>query len=87
MLQHFKVFHMQLCGYRGLKKTPEERAYLEADITGYELVMESESEANANNFMITKHKLKDTNPKINNTQVVEYMKENGLWEKNGNGTN
>lgn len=72
MFQHFKL---QLISFRSPNKTKEESEYLERDIEGYELIINSKSEANAINFL----KKKQEGKFRDNLEVISAMKKEGLW--------
>lgn len=83
MLGMINHFVLQLKYFRDQLKTPEERAYLEADIEGYEMILKSNSEKNANTFMKLKHQDRlNKKGRIypNNTALVNHMKATGAWE-------
>ena len=83
MIQHFRL---QLIHYRKQDKTKEEREYLEQDIKGYEMILDSGSEKNAVNFLDLKDQERRGLQKAfkDNVAVIEFMKANNLWEdKNG----
>lgn len=77
MVNHFKL---QLTSYRSPLKTKEESEYLERDIAGYDEILKSNSEENAQAFMKAK-----VNPPVkprfsDNLAIVNYLKEKGLWK-------
>jgi len=77
IMQHF---HLQLISFRPQEKTEEERAYLEADIAGYEEIIKSGKEENAQLFMQHKRDPETHLPRFkNNLAVIAYLKEQGLW--------
>ena len=79
MMQHYIL---QLKSFRSPKKTKEESEHLEADIAGYEEVLKSGSEKNAEMFMQTKHRSHVDGIRIvfkNNLEVVQYLKSIGRW--------
>lgn len=77
MMQHFRL---QLISYRSQNKTPEQRAYLEADIAGYEEVIASGSEENALAFIANKRDAGRHNRFANNTELVKWLKAQGIWK-------
>lgn len=79
----FNHFILQLKSFRSLKKTKEESDYLESDIRGYELILESKSEANAEKFLElkTKSRLGQLPRFKDNLAVIEHMKETGVWHE------
>lgn len=82
LLQHFRL---QLISYRSQNKTKEAREFLEADIKGYEEVLESKSENNAQAFMEAKRGRRFEAKGFeelfkNNREVVAWLKANGKWE-------
>lgn len=76
MCQHWIL---QLKSFRTQNKTKEERDYLEADIRGYEAILESGSQDVAIRFMEIKHTRRRELGLKDNEMIVDYMKANGLW--------
>lgn len=80
-LAMFNHFRLQLISYRTQDKTPEERAYLEADIAGYDEILKSGHEENAQEFMKNK---RDPATYLNrfkdNLSLVNWLKANGKWK-------
>lgn len=79
MLGMFQHFRLQLISYRTQNKTPEARQYLEDDIAGYEAVIESGLEENAQNFMKLKKSRISPDRFKDNSAIVHYMKSTGVW--------
>lgn len=82
MIQHFRL---QLISYRTQNLTKKERAALEADIKGYEMLLESKSEKNAQVFIEAKRGEKFEKGGFkelfkNNIEVIEHLKATGNWD-------
>ena len=82
MMQHFRL---QLMSFRNQNKTPAERELLEGDIAGYEEIIKSGSEANAQAFMEAKRGARFEQGGFrelfkDNLAVVEHLKKTGKWE-------
>lgn len=82
MIQHFRL---QLMSFRSQDKTPKERQHLEDDIEGYEIILASKSEKNAQAFMEAKRgeRFRQNGFRSlfkNNLEVIEFCKKNGTWE-------
>lgn len=89
ILGMFNHYILQLESFRSHTKTKEERDYLEADILGYKRILESNSHANAENFMKTKNEERMTGVRkfANNNEIVEHLIKENLWEtKTTNGS-
>ena len=83
MIQHFRL---QLISFRSQNKTPEERQHLEDDIRGYEIILASGSESNAQAFMEAKRgrRFEENGFKPlfkNNLEVIEFCKKSGTWSE------
>jgi hypothetical protein len=74
MMQHFRL---QLISFRG--KSPDTDG-LEQDILGYEAVIASGSEKNANAFLEYKRDENHVERCANNFELVEWLKANGHWD-------
>lgn len=73
-------FCLQLKSFRNQNKTPEERQYLEDDISGYEEILKSNSEENATSFMVTKSEAMRAGKRFkNNLEIINHLKETGKW--------
>lgn len=71
---------LQLKSYRQLNKTPEKRQHLEDDISGYEMILATGSEKNAEHFFELKAKsIKMREPFKNNLEVIKALKNAGIW--------
>lgn len=80
MMNHFIL---QLKSFRHPNKSSEDAAYLEADIRGYQEVLDSGSQDNAREFLRIKQKgnpLAGNQRFENNEAVVAFMKEQGIWQ-------
>ena len=58
-------------------------AYLKEDIKGYDEILKSKSEKNAENFLFLKRRIKSVELDLdlkNNMEIVNYMKESKTWE-------
>jgi len=77
----FQHYILQLKSFRVQDKTKEEREHLESDIRGYEEVLASGSEKNAENFLKIKQEARAIGVRFkNNEDVIKYMKDKNLWE-------
>lgn len=79
MMQHFRL---QLISFRSPTKTPEEAEYLEADIRGYDEIIKSKSQDNAEAFMELKSESRrGRRPGFrNNEEIVNHLKAEGKWK-------
>lgn len=73
MVQHWIL---QLKSFRNENRTQAEQEHLEADIRGYEQILESGKEDNAKVFL----EIKQKGGFPNNEEVVAFLKKNGLWQ-------
>ena len=54
--------------------------HIRRDIRGYELILKSNIESNARNFIETKDKFRNTDKRFkDNMAVISYLKEKRLW--------
>jgi hypothetical protein len=76
LINHFRL---QLISYRSLPKSKDQLEYLERDIHGYDLILASNSEKNAVNFISFKS---NTKPRLkDNLAVIDALKANGKWNE------
>ena len=77
MIEHFRL---QLVSFRGQDKTAAEQEYLERDIKGYERILASNNEANANAFLRRKSESRRSAVKYkDNIDVIDSLIAEGVW--------
>ena len=80
-LAMFNHFRLQLISFRDQPRSAEQRDYLEADIAGYEELLASGSEKNAENFLKFKRDENHQDRFADNLALIKWLKENGKWEE------
>ena len=78
MLGMTNFFKLQLISFRSQEKTDAERQHLEADISGYDEILQRNNEDDACAFYILKqHADSDFE---NNMEVIKELKRTGAWK-------
>lgn len=78
MCQHWIY---QLASFRDPRKTKEEADYLEKDICGYGILLDTGVEENVRKFLEIKQNARINKQRFaNNLEIVMYMKTNDLWQ-------
>jgi hypothetical protein len=79
MLNHFRL---QLVSFRELPKTKKELEYLNRDIAGYDMILASNNENNAEEFIVRKSEARKFGSKYaDNLAVIEAIKADGKWKE------